>query len=110
MRLINSKLKITIVDGNPAQVCPGNCVGDWSLPDALETARQRIHQRFGDRVELEYVDLPQAEDSENIRQIREAVKDMTLPVLLAGGRPRIAGIFDMRQLFDVIEAGLEVDL
>ena len=35
---------------------------------------------------------------------------MPLPVLLANGRPRIAGEFDIRQLLDVIEAGLEVEL
>lgn len=103
------KLKVTIVDKNQAEVCPGNCGGDWSLVEALETAQQRIDQRFGKEVELEYIDLENAGDTEKIQRIREAVKDMPMPVLMADERPKIAGTFDMRQLIDVIEACLEVE-
>ena len=108
MRLSENKLKVFIIDSNNSQVCAGNCGGDWSLPDALEAARQRISLRFGEQVELDYIDLLKTEDSEDIFKIREAVRDMPMPVLLADGRPRIAGTFDMRQLMDVIEACLEV--
>jgi hypothetical protein len=110
MRLPENKLRIIIADTCNSQVCAGNCGGDWSLPEALNTARQRISQRFGNQVELEYIDLLKVDDSEDIRKIREAVKDMPMPVLLADDRPRIAGTFDMRQLIDVIEACLEVKL
>jgi|PlaIllAssembly_1097288.scaffolds.fasta_scaffold2768084_2 hypothetical protein len=110
MRLPETKLIVTIVDKANSQVCAGNCGGDWSLPEILETAQQRINQRFDKQVNLEYIDLLNAEDSENIRNIRETVKDMPLPVLLADGRPRITGAFDMRQLLDVIETCLEVKL
>ncbi len=102
-------VKITIVADSSSQHCSGNCGGDWSFPDALDIARQRVKERFGDRVEIEVIDLPATGDNPGITQIKTIVQDMPFPVLLANGRPRIAGGFDIRQLLDVIEASLEVE-
>lgn len=105
-----NKLRIIIADSSNKQVCMGNCGGDWSLPESLEAARQRIHQRYGEKVELAYFDLMDPGDSEDNKRIKEDVQGLPMPVLLADGRPRIAGTFDMRQLLDVIETCLEVEL
>jgi hypothetical protein len=108
--LTEPSVLVTIVADSTSQRCSGNCAGDWSFPDALDLARQRISERFGDRAVLELVDLSSPSDSPHVRKIKASVQGMPLPVLLANGRPRIAGEFDIRQLLDVIEAGLEVEL
>jgi hypothetical protein len=110
MRLANSGIKITIIDDSVNQPCSGNCGNDWSQPEAINTARQEIYNRFGPLVELEYIDLPKAEGLPDVRRIKTLVQGMPLPVLLANGRPRIAGEFDMRQLMDVVETDIEVEL
>jgi hypothetical protein len=110
MRLTDSGIKITIVDDSVNQPCSGNCGKDWSQPEAIETARQEIYRRFGPRAELEYIDLPKVEGLSGVHRIKTLVQGMPMPVLLANGRPRIAGEFDMRQLLDVIETDLEVEL
>jgi hypothetical protein len=111
MRLAEPTTRITIVDdASRAERCAGNCGVDWSQSGVIGPARQRVSERFGDRAALEYIDLPAAVDSESVRKMRAAIQGLPFPVLLANGRPRIAGEFDMRQIIDVIEANLEAEL
>jgi hypothetical protein len=102
-------INLTIVDSSLHQSCSGNCGKDWSINDTLHAARQRIRERFGDRVKLEYLDMAKAKNFSKTKRIKAIVGEMPLPVLLTNDRPRIAGEFDLRQLMDVIETDLEVN-
>jgi hypothetical protein len=110
------KIRITIVDGAAgrdcaaARGCAVDCGIDWSKPGQIDAARREVRSRFGDRVSLDYVDLPGAKDSPAVREMKRSLRGMPSPVLLADGRPRIAGEFDLRQLMDVIEVGLEEEI
>jgi hypothetical protein len=109
--LPEQKTRITIVDDTSRGAeCFGDCGVDWSQSWVVNEARRRISERFGDHAEMEYVDLPAVIDSEAVRAMKVAIQGLPLPVLLANGRPRIAGKFDIRQIMDVIEANLEADL
>lgn len=105
------RIRITIVDDSSGRdACEGNCGVDWSSPEAFGEALEKVAERFGERARLTYVDLPKARESKNLASIRKRIQGMPLPVLLANGKPRIAGEFDTRQLMDVIEADLEAKL
>jgi hypothetical protein len=111
MRLGEPRARITIVDDTSrGQACAGNCGVDWSGSGVVSAARQRVRERFGERAELDYVDLTLTADSEAVRRVKAAVQGLPLPVMLANGRPRIAGQFDLRQVMDVIEVNLEAEL
>lgn len=101
------KLRITIVDGAASRSCAVDCGTDWSRPEEITAARREVRSRFGNRVSVGYLELPGAGDTPAGRRVERAIRGMPLPVLLANGRPRIAGKFDLRQLIDVIEAGIE---
>jgi hypothetical protein len=110
-RLPDPRVKIAIVANTVSpQACAAKCGTDWSKPEILSAAQQQVLERFGDLASLEYVDLPKSGDATAVRKIKSTVKGMPLPVLLANGRPRIAGEFDLRQVMDVIEAALEAEL
>jgi hypothetical protein len=101
------KLRITIVDGAAGRSCAVGCGTDWSRPEEITAARREVRSRFGNRVSLEYLELRASEETPAKSRMERAVRGMPLPVLLANGRPRIAGKFDLRQLIDVIEVGIE---
>ncbi len=103
-------VRITIIDDSTADLCDANCGVDWSKPEAVDLARERISERFGDRAKLEYLDLPNARRTKRLHDIREKIAGLPMPVLLSNGHPRIAGEFDTRQLLDVIEADLETEV
>ena len=105
------KVRITIVDDTSSpRACTGNCGTDWSSAESTNATREQISARFGGLAELEYVDLHRAGNKPVTAKLRGTVTGMPFPVLLADGRPRIAGEFDLRQILDVIEVDLEADL
>ena len=105
-----TRVKITILDETASlEACAAHCGNDWAKPESIETARQRIKERFGGMAELEYVDLTRC-GAAAAGKLKAAVEGMPRPVLLANGRPRIAGEFDTRQILDVIEVDLEAGL
>ncbi len=106
-----SKVRITIVDDTsvPSR-CGAGCGTDWSKSESIEAARKQIREKFGRLAALEYVNLFVPSKSAATGRMKATVKGMPLPVLLANGRPRIAGEFEVRQILDVIEADLEAEL
>lgn len=105
------KVKITIVDdtSRPSR-CTEGCGTDWTRAESIEAARQQIVRKFGRLATLEYVDLVKSTKPAAVKKMKSTVKGMPVPVLLANGRPRIAGEFDIRRILDVIEADLEAEL
>ncbi len=102
-------IQITIVDDSRIKPCPAECGIDWSAAGAIALANQRVKDRFGDRAQLDYIDLPKATDSQHIRELKPIIQDLPLPLLLINGHPRIFGEFDIRRLLDAIEAEMEIE-
>ncbi len=110
MRVIQHTMRVTIVDDSKGEKCDAHCGVDWSSVEAITLASQRIKDRFGDKMQLEYLDLAKPVANrhalELVREIKN--KDLSLPILLINGKPRISGQFDIRLLLDAICAELEL--
>lgn len=108
--MINDTIQITILDDTSREECETSCGEDWSSPEALTLARQRIQDRFGEKVQLEYLDLSNASASRQISEWSQLIrsKNLSVPLLLIDGETRIARQFDVRQLLDAVEAEIEI--
>lgn len=102
-------IQIVIVDDSKGRKCDTNCGVDWSSVGAITLAKQRIKDRFGDRVWLEYIDLFKPL-SDRALELSQKIKDLPLPLLVINGVPRISGQFDIRLLLDAIDAEIETKL
>lgn len=103
-------IHITILDDTRKQECDASCGEDWSLPETIALANQRIKDRFGEKVTLEYLDLPGATANQRTLEWDRIIKNknLSLPLLLVNGELRISGQFDIRQLLDVVDAEIEI--
>lgn len=102
-------IQATIVADSRSKPCSAECGIDWSAASSVTLARLRIKERFGDRAQLDYIDLPKVTDSQRIQELKPEIQDLPLPVLLINGHPRITGDFDIRRLLDVIQAEMEIE-
>ncbi len=107
---MGSGIKITILGGGIQGECEAGCGEDWSSPDSITLAYERIKERFGEDIPIEYIDLSGDTDDKRVQEWNNIVKDrnLSLPLLLMNGEIRISGQFDFRQLLDVIEIQMEV--
>ena len=103
-------IQITIVDDSKSEKCDAHCGVDWSSVEAIALANQRIKDRFGDKIRLEYFDLAKPAANRHSLELNQEVrnKNLPLPLLLIDGVPRISGQFDIRLLLDAINAELEI--
>ncbi|MFC1932239.1 DUF1462 family protein [Chloroflexota bacterium] len=103
-------IQIVIVNDSKGEKCDAECGVDWSSAEAVALASQRIEDRFGDEIKLEYIDLSQATDNPFALELSQEIKNknLSLPLLLINGQPRISGQFDIRQLLDTIEVEIEL--
>ena len=108
--MVKHTIQITIVDDSKGEKCDAHCGVDWSSGEAIALANQRIKDRFGDKIQLEYLDLAKPVTNRHFLEINQEVrnKNLSLPLLLINGEPRISGQFDIRQLLDAIEAEVEI--
>jgi len=107
---IKRTIQIIILDDSNGEQCDTSCGIDWSSAEAITLARQRIKDRFGDKIQLEYLDLSKATANHDALEWNKIIKEknLPLPLLLINGQTRISGLFDIRQLLDVIEAEMEI--
>ncbi len=103
-------IHITILNDPRKQECDAACGEDWSLPETIALANQRIKDRFGEKIQLEYLDLHGATDNKQTSEWDRLIKNknLSLPLLLVNGELRISGQFDIRQLLDVVDAEIEI--
>jgi hypothetical protein len=108
--VIKHTIQVTIVDDSKSEKCDAYCGVDWSSVEMITLARQRINGRFGGKIQLEYLDLSKSitrnHASELVKEIKS--KDLSLPLLLIGGEPRISGPLDIRLLLNAIDTELEL--
>ena len=105
------KYKVTIIDDSKGEKCEAHCGIDWSSPEAIALATKRIKDRFGDQIQLEYLDLSQPLVNDHSLELSQQVrnKKLPLPLLVINGVPRISGEFDIHLLLEAIDAELEIN-
>ena len=110
MLLVKYGIQITIVYDSKAEQCEAHCGLDWSSAEAMALASQRIRDKFGERIQLEYLDLSQSVVDYLASELHQRIrhKNLSLPLLMIDGEPRISGQFDIRQLLDAIDAEMEI--
>ena len=103
-------MQATIIDDSSREECEAGCGVKWSEPEAIALARQQIKDRFGEEIELNYLDLAEATASLETLEWSQTIKkqNLPLPLLLLNGQSRISGYFDFRQLIDAIEVETEI--
>ena len=103
-------IEVTIVNDSRQAGCEADCGIDWSTREAKELAETRLKERFGTDVKLNYLDLAHTDANQVMREWEERISNKSLlpPLLLVNGQLRISGIFDIRQLLDIIEVELEL--
>ena len=103
-------IQITILNDSRQEECEAACGIDWSSPEATSLATQRIKDRFGEEIYLEYLDLAKAKANDDILRWNDEIRNrnLSLPLLLLNNQVRISGPFDIRQLMDTIEAEIEI--
>ena len=107
---IRHTIHISIVDDSKAERCNVLCGIDWSSAEAVSLAAERIKDRFGDRVQLEYLDLSKPITNHYHLELSHGIKNknLSLPLLVINGKPRISGQFDFRMLLDTIETEVKI--
>ena len=53
-------LRVVIVNNSGSIHCQVGCGWDWSQPEHLKLAEERLRSRYGSEVQLDYVDLAQS--------------------------------------------------
>ena len=108
--MANSNIRITILGDDIEDECDAGCGIDWASPESVPFAVERIKERFGEDIPLEYVNMTENNSRQIVQEWTETVKskNLSLPLLLLNGQLRISGRFDIRQLLDVIEIEREV--
>lgn len=90
------QLEVTVVYGAPHYECEKECGVDWSGAEMAELLRDRVRERFGERVSVRFIKATGAGKAE------------PRATLLIDGQPRIYGQLDIRRLLDAIDAELEI--
>ena len=108
--LIKHTIQVSIIDDSKGEKCDAHCGVDWSSVEGITLASQRIRDKFGDKIQLEYLDLSKSIANRHAVELFPGTKNkgLSLPLLLINGKPRISGQFDMRLLLDAINAELEL--
>lgn len=106
---MSKPIKVTIVYNSKikSEECDAYCGIDWSSAEAPVMVTQRVKERFGDRIQMEYLDL--SKPNHCTTELGQSIKGESrpLPLLVIDGHTRISGQFDIRLLLDAIEAEIE---
>ncbi len=108
--LIKHAMQILVLDNSEGEQCDVHCGVDWSSAETITLAKQRIKDGYGDKIQLEYLDLAEPVTNHRVPELNRLINDkhLPLPLLVIDGQPRISGQFDIRQLLDAISAEIEI--
>jgi len=76
--LIRHAIQITIVDDSKGEKCNAHCGVDWSSAEAIALASQRIKDRFGDKIQLEYLDLSKPMTNHHSLELNQRIRNKNL--------------------------------
>jgi disulfide oxidoreductase YuzD len=104
------KIEVTIINDPFRQDCEVSCGTDWSSGESLALAKNQIRNRFGEEVNLKYLDISGENKGDSLNEWEEKIvnEQLSVPLLVLNGHLRITGNFDIRQMLDVIEAEREI--
>jgi len=108
--LRKASIQVTIINDSRLPACEASCGLDWSSAEIRDLASQQIRVRFGENTQLEYFDIAEGKTGKETDEWNDTIstRNLSLPVLMVNGQPRISGQFDIRQLLDAIEADMEI--
>jgi len=102
-------LRVVIVNNSGSIHCEVGCGWDWSQPETLKLAEERLRSRYGLQVQLDYIDLAQFGSPPLADcQTDEMEEGAPFPRLVINGLVKIAGDFDLRMLLDAVEVESEI--
>lgn len=80
-------------------------------PQQLQFIVEQLGQAYGDRLQVQVIDLAQSSD-QHWQQVIDKAKerDTALPLLAVNGVPRLWGKFDYRMAAEVIEVHREMEV
>ncbi len=104
-------IRVTIFDHSQEAKCEGHCGLDFSSPEAVDSITELLKKLYGEKVQLDYLDLAEPSISNSHPEIVERIKadNLSLPLLLINGKLRISGYFDIHLLQSVIQAEIEME-
>ena len=102
-------ITVTVVDDPAGTKCEARCGLDISSPETFRSTAGVLRKLFGARVKLEYATLD-AIQTGPLADLAEKVKgdELSLPLLLVNGKPRVSGYFDLHLLQESIQAEIEM--
>ncbi len=102
-------LRVVIINNSGSVHCAVGCGLDWSQPEHLKLAEERLKSRYGAQVQLDYIDLARSGSPPPADcQTDETEEEARFPRLLINSKMKIAGDFDMRMLLDAVEVESEM--
>ena len=101
-------IRVTFFDDASGERCPAECGLDLASADTLQFITERLKDKYGEAVVVEYLDLATPPDryKETISRIRE--RNLPLPLIAINGVPRCSGGVDYRTLVEAIDTLREV--
>lgn len=109
--MARNPVRVTIInDPLKKQDCEMACGTDWASLQVLDITRKQLAEKFGERVQLLYMDVTlDSSEGETIKWAEEIKRNnFSVPLLLLNGQVRISGNFDIRQLMDAVEVEMEM--
>ena len=102
-------MRVVIVNHSGSIHCQMGCGWDWSQPETLKLAEERLHSRYGSQVQLDYIDVARSGSPPPVECLTEEMEEgARFPRLLINSKMKIAGDFDMRMLLDAVEVEAEM--
>jgi glutaredoxin len=103
------KILVTVVDDATSPKCEARCGLDLSSPETFKSTAAVLRKLFGTKVKLAYSTLDAVQGGP-LTEIAERVKrgELSLPLLLINGKPRVSGYFDLHLLQESIQAQIEM--
>lgn len=97
-------IQVTIFDDRAAEHCPGGC------GDSLDFVTSYLKERYGETVEVEYLNLAQPAVRRRNRKILAQIEEqgLLLPLVALNGRLKLSGSVEYRAIVEAIETLKEV--
>lgn len=100
-----SPIRVTIFDHTTQEHCSVHC-GVERMQDEVAFIAEHLKNRYGEGVEVEYIDLAHSPQNDEVRD-RIGAQNLPLPVVAINGVLKLAGSLQYRIIADAIEALLE---
>lgn len=105
-----TQVHVAIFDDSRGEHCSAPCGIPESGEEAIQFVAERLHDVYGNAVQVESFDLAQPlthrQNAEVVERIR--AQNLPLPLVAINGVPRLSGSIEYRAIVDAIEAQREI--